>query len=99
MDCYKRAADQRKSKFKRVNKSNVTGQKPGSKAFTGCHQCGSKRHLKSDCPSDKGGDKKTQKYEKKSKNSDKKSPYSNKRRRMSINSFVKDSDNSDSDDS
>jgi hypothetical protein len=38
-------------KFLRNKKDVLDGRQfPGSKLFTGCHECGAKDHLKQDCP-------------------------------------------------
>ena len=37
-------------KKKRTAAPAATGQRVGSKAYTGCRKCGSKKHLASDCP-------------------------------------------------
>jgi hypothetical protein len=52
--CYKKerdkAAAKRKRKGRAEEKTGVTGQKPGSKDYDGCHNCGKLDHLQSDCP-------------------------------------------------
>ena len=37
-------------KKKRTAAPAATGQRVGSKAYTGCRKCGSKKHLARDCP-------------------------------------------------
>jgi hypothetical protein len=56
--CFSRLKEQKAAKLKRANRARekekqnggkVTGQKPGSKEYSGCHGCGSKTHKKEDC--------------------------------------------------
>jgi hypothetical protein len=60
--CFVKKADNRKAQFKKGarggdkekearggNKELEGRQKPGSKVFTGCYKCGSKKHIKEDC--------------------------------------------------
>jgi hypothetical protein len=57
--CFTRLKEQKAAKLKRANRAREkekhngvkpTGQKPGSKEYSGCHGCGSKSHRKYDCP-------------------------------------------------
>jgi hypothetical protein len=57
--CFSRIKERKAAQLKRSNRAaekerltnkEISGQKPGSKEYTGCHGCGSKRHTKSNCP-------------------------------------------------
>jgi hypothetical protein len=64
--CFSRIKERKAAQLKRANRARekenaglatVTGQKPGSKAYSGCHGCGSKKHVKANCPKSKDKDK------------------------------------------
>lgn len=89
-ECFKRIADQKAGKAKRANRSKektvkvITGQKPGSKDYTGCDKCGSKEHRAFDCS------KKIKVTLKKRKGKDQDKDTSNKKRKSGgINSWVR----------
>jgi ribosomal protein S14 len=85
--CFSRIKERKAAQLKRANRAaekeqnkegEISGQKPGSKAYTGCHGCGSKKHVKSNCPksknkadtSKKGGKKGLQDYVRKGEESE-----------------------------
>jgi hypothetical protein len=73
--CFAKLKEQKAAKLKRANRARekelkqtggrVTGQKPGSKEYSGCHGCGSKSHKKEDCTKKDKKDKKDKKNKKK----------------------------------
>jgi hypothetical protein len=85
--CFSRIKERKAAQLKRANRAlekekagsaTVTGQKPGSKAYSGCHGCGSKKHVKANCPKSKdkadkakkGGKKGLQQYVRQGEDSD-----------------------------
>jgi hypothetical protein len=59
--CFAKKADNKKAQFKKEARAKketeeIRGQKVGSKIYSGCYKCGSKKHIKEDCTK-KGKDK------------------------------------------
>jgi hypothetical protein len=50
-------ASRAREKEKQNDKGAISGQKPGSKEYSGCHGCGFKKHTKANCPKPKDKDK------------------------------------------
>jgi hypothetical protein len=64
--CFSRIKERKAAQLKRASRASekekkgnkeISGQKPGSKEYSGCHGCGSKKHVKSNCPKKSKADK------------------------------------------
>jgi hypothetical protein len=72
--CFSRIKERKAAQMKRASRASekekqknkeISGQKPGSKEYSGCHGCGSKKHVKSNCPKNKDKSDKSKKGDKK----------------------------------
>jgi hypothetical protein len=73
--CFSRIKERKAAQMKRSSRArekeknsgnkDISGQKPGSKEYSGCHGCGSKKHVKANCPKNKDKSDKSKKGDKK----------------------------------
>jgi hypothetical protein len=66
--CFSRIKERKAAQMKRASRARerekgneISGQKPGSKIYSGCHECKSKNHVKANCPKIKDKGKKKEK--------------------------------------